>query len=204
MKKAVSIILILLVLLSFTLVSKAATENRIYSPDVRAERGSTVEIPLCIENNSGFMGFDIIVEYSSDILTPVSVSKSSLLTGMFDDSIETSDPGSFHVIYTGSENIISDGQLFTVKFNVSESAFADTAVSLSYSQEDTFDESFNDVILNCENITVSFDGGTIEPSEELKLSERIQKWAAELPSPWNTIMSILTAPVVFIISIFER
>ena len=101
-------------------------------------------------------------------------------------------------------SIVSDGQLFTVKFNVSESAFADTAVSLSYSQEDTFDESFNDVILNCENITVSFDGGTIEPSEELKLSERIQKWAAELPSPWNTIMSILTAPVVFIISIFER
>lgn len=224
MKRFISIILTFTMLFGLAFAVKAATkDNRIYSEPITAEKNSTVEIPVKIENNTGIMGFSIDVSYDSSVLTPVSVEGSEILTGMLNDSIETSDAGSFTVLYTGTESIESDGLLFTLKFKVSDSAVGNTSVNLSYCQEDTFDEEFSEVELKCESISVSVKDNNSEPDdhsdptdpsdhpsdpepgdEELKLSVRIKNWAAGLNSPWNTIMSVIVAPVVFVLQIFGR
>ena len=224
MKKIFSLILAFLMLfvVSFA-VTAAAEDNRIYSDPVSTEKGSTIEIPVKIENNTGIMGFAIDVSYDNNVLNPVSVEGSDSFCGMFNDSIETSDAGSFTVLYTGTESIESDGLLFTLKFKVSDSAAGNTSVNLSYCQEDTFDEEFSEVELKCESISVSVKDNNSEPDDpsdptdpsdppsdpepgddELKLSVRIKNWAAGLNSPWNTIMSVIVAPVVFVLQIFGR
>lgn len=214
MKRFISIILTFTMLFGLAFAVKAATkDNRIYSEPITAEKNSTVEIPVKIENNTGIMGFSIDVSYDSSVLTPVSVEGSEILIGMLNDSIETSDAGSFIVLYTGSENFNSDGILFTLKFSANDKASGNVSVNLSYSQEDTFDESYHNAMLNCEAISIVFDNSGSDPSdpdnptdpiEEDKLSVRIKNWAEGLNSPWNTVMSIIVAPVVFILQLIGR
>ena len=194
-------------------VNAATPNNRIYSETVTAKKGSSVEVPVKIENNTGIMGLAIEITYDSKVLTPVSAVKSDSLSGMFDDSIETSDAGSFRVVYTGSENFDFDGTLFTLKFNVSADAAGATSIDLSYSKADTFDVKYKDVDLNCESVSISFKDDSTQPTEpedpstepgeeELKLSVRIKNWAAGLASPLNSVMSVLVAPVVMLLQVF--
>lgn len=216
MKKLVPIVLTIFLLLSVMISAEAAAvKNRVYSDKVYTEKGATVDIPVKIENNTGIMGFAVDVSYDSDVLTPVSIAKSDNLSGSMNDSIETgtAESESFKVVYTGTEEYKSDGVLFTLKFIVSDSASEDVYISFSYSEEDTFNEEFKDVKLNCEEITVCFSGKPVDPDEpsepdpgekETKLSVRIKNWAAELNSPWNTIMTVITAPVVFILQLIGR
>ncbi len=223
MKKTISIILTFVMLFGTAFIAKATTkDNRIYSETISAKKNETFEIPVKIDNNTGIMGFGIDVTYDSNVINPVSVEGSELLNGMLNDSIETSEAGSFRVLYTGSENFCSDGTIFTLTFNASEDATGNVSVTLSYTTDDTFNESFSEVVLNCETISISFDNGTSDPTnpsdptdptdptepdpseEDLKLSVRIKNWAAGLDSPWNTIMSIIVAPVVFVLQIFGR
>ncbi len=205
MKRTISIVLILIMLFGTMFsVSASAAENRIYADDIVVENGASIEIPICIENNSGFMGFAINVQYDSAVLTPVSVDKCDLLSGMFDDSIEISDLGGFKVVYTGTENVVADGQLFIVTFETGQNASESTQIKLSYSKEDTFDEDYHDVAFQCESITVHFKGADdpIEPVQ--KLSVRIKDWAVGLRSPFNIILTVLVAPVLFVLSVFGR
>ena len=225
MKKTLSVLLTFSLLFTAAFFVKASvSENRIYSDDSVAEKGATVEIPVKIANNTGFMGFSVCITYNPDEFEPVSVSGSSMLSGMLDNSIESSSTNSFIVLYTGTSDITSDGELFTVCFKVKAAIAGDKSIVLSYNQEDTFDENWNDVIFNCENlrIIVTVGGVNEEPSssninpsepttnsegdnqdENMKLSERIRRWASGLIFPFNYIMSFILFPVIWIITIFE-
>ena len=140
--------------------------NKIYADAVTVEAGEQVAIPVKIENNDGFMGFSIIVTYNSDVFTPVSVSKGSVLTGMFNDSIATSTDNSFKVVFTGTADIVSDGELFSVVFDVDNDASGKYDIELSYSQQDTFKEGWENAVLNCESaeVIVTVNGTTAPPS----------------------------------------
>ena len=188
-----------------------AVPNRVYATTVMAAAGETVSIPVCISGNTGFMGFAILVDYDAAVLTPVSAAKSSALSGMFDDSIETAEPGSFKVVYTGVGNVTADGQLFDVVFVVSGDVGGSTTIGLSYSQEDTFDENWHNVVFQCEEITLSFSGEPTtpeappeEPDEKPKLSERINSRVAQLQAPWSGIVSVLLAPLVFVLRLIGQ
>ena len=207
MKKITAIIccVLLLFLTTLTGYADASAPNRIYAEKIYAVAGEAISIPIKISGNTGFMGFAINIDYDPAVLTPVSVSRADLLIGMFDDSIETSEPGRFRVVFTGTGNIASDGQLFTVVFNASENASGNTQLSLSYSKGDTFDENYHDIVFNCENTTVTFGSNTYDPGkDDLMLSARIKDWAAGLKTPWKTIMTDILAPIVFILSLFGR
>lgn len=193
------------------IISSAASQNRIYSEAVNAKAGETVVIPVKIDGNTGFMGFKITIAYDSGVLTPVSVTKADALSGLLNDSIETSTDSSFSVVYSGTGNCTQNGKIFDVSFKVKENAKNSTELDVAFTQSDTFDEKYEDIVFNCEKITVSFGGNNPtnpedpeNPEENLKLSERIRRWAAGLAAPFNTIMSIIVAPVVFIVSLFEK
>lgn len=154
-KKTTAIFLSALILMSVICNAFASdVTNRVYADTVTVEAGEQVTVPIKIENNDGFMGFSVIVTYDSSAVTPVSVSKGSMLSGMFNDSIETSTDNSFKVVFTGTSDVVSDGVLFNAVFDVSDSASGTYELELSYSQQDTFKEGWANAEFNCEAVEV--------------------------------------------------
>lgn len=166
-KKLAVILLSLVLALSAVYNTFAASvPNRVYADSISVESGERVTIPVKIENNGGFMGFSIIVTYDAEIFTPVSVSKGEILAGMFNDSIDTATDNSFKVVFTGTGNVTGDGVIFNIVFDVSDEASGKYDISLSYSQQDTFNEKWDNVVLNCEKIEtiVTVNGTTAAPA----------------------------------------
>lgn len=166
-KKLAVILLSLVLALSAVYNTFAASvPNRVFADSISVESGELVTIPVKIENNGGFMGFSIIVTYDAEIFTPVSVSKGEILAGMFNDSIDTATDNSFKVVFTGTGNVTGDGVIFNIVFDVSDEASGKYDISLSYSQQDTFNENWDNVVLNCEKIEtiVTVNGTTAAPA----------------------------------------
>lgn len=228
-KKISAMFLIILLILSTTMTSYAAS-NHIYADETICEKGERISVPIKIKDNSGFMGFSITVSYDEDIFTPVSVTKGAILSGMFNDSIATSEDNTFKVVFTGTENIVADGELFTVVLDVADNVSGEYDIELNYSQPDTFCEGWDNVQLNCEPIYVKISYSeeetttnipTEEPSESNeptingpdesdenptvseKLSERMREWVASLPVVLREVMSIFVLPLAFVVSLFE-
>lgn len=166
MKKTTAILLSAFILMSVIFNAFASNiTNKVYAETVSVEAGEQVTIPIKIENNDGFMGFSIIVTYDADVFTPISVSKGSMLTGMFNDSIATSTDNSFKVVFTGTSDVMADGTMFNIVFNVAENASGKHNIELTYSQQDTFKEGWDNAVLNCKSVevTVTVNGTTAPP-----------------------------------------
>lgn len=155
--KSVAMLISILMIISSVFVMASATNSATISAEQTnsVNPGQTITIPVIISNNSGIMGFSISFEYDKNILTPVSVTQGTIISGLFDDSIETSEAGSFDVVWSGTEDCKQNGILFNMTFAVNSNASGRTTIELSYSQADTFNENWQDVVLNCEDINLS-------------------------------------------------
>lgn len=152
-KSVATLISILMIFSSFFVLASATNFATISAEQTDSVNpGQTVTIPVKISNNPGIMGFSVSVKYDKTVLTPVSASTGTIINGLFDDSIETSESGSFDVVWSGTENCTQNGILFNVTFDVNNNAYGTTKIELSYSQADTFNENWQDVVLNCEDI----------------------------------------------------
>lgn len=115
---------------------------------LEATQGDTVKVPVTIDYPSKLLGFKLIVNYDKDVLTPLSVDYGDVISGGLQDNIEgDSVPGCINIYWAGIEPITKNGTLFYITFKVTENVFAKSYINLSYSQEDTFDDNFNDVNL---------------------------------------------------------
>ena len=224
------IVVMLLLVVAFHSVSAAAV-NRVYGAGVTfyiQDGKSMISTPIKIENNSGFMGFAITVSYKPDAFKPVKVQRGDLISGMFEDSIGYSEDGSFRVVFSGSSECTADGELFTLIFE-EISTFTEErieTIGLSYSKQDTFNEQWNDVTLNCEDIQVSFGQPSTEPAREpeteptsepeesttipvidpqpeKKLSERLEQWYASRPVAIQVLLWIFVKPLIRLIAATE-
>lgn len=171
--------------------------NRIYADTITAESGESVTIPIKIQNNKCFMGFAVIVTYDENVFTPVSVSKGSMLSGMFNDSIATSTNNSFKVVYTGTGNITADGTMFNVVFDVAEGVSGKYEILLSYSQQDTFNENWDNVVFACEDIDVILtENGTTATTEATTIiTTEATTQKQEITTQATTFVSSVTKPV---------
>ena len=140
------------------LFSYAVSSATIYGEDVNVLNGQQIEMPIYISNNPGLMGFSLQIGYDPDFLTPLSVEKGEVTnTGNFNDSIETSKTNRFDIFWSGSENVSDNGVVAKVYF-LAKQPVSSTQITINYSQDDTFDENWSDVILNCQNATISIQG----------------------------------------------
>lgn len=159
-------------------IAFASNSNRIYAQEVTANPGDTVEIPICISGNSGFMGISVVFSYDSASVTPVSVIKGSLIaSGLFDDSIGTSKKPEFKVIWCGSEEIENDGELFRIKLKIDENASDNCQIKVSYESANTFDKDYKEVKLNCEDIIINIPNNALPVKKTIwqKIEEFIVK-----------------------------
>lgn len=133
-------------------VNSAAT---VYSENASVNAGEQITVPVMIKDNTGLMGFSILLKYDSTMLEPVSVNGGDILSaGSLQDSIGYSAAGEVTIVWTGSEDMTSDGKLFDIVFKAKETATGVAIVNIAYSQNDTFNELYNDVSLECKHFTV--------------------------------------------------
>lgn len=105
-----------------------------------------IDLPVYINNNHGIMGLGINVAYDSGILEPVSVKKGDILSnGNFEDNIE-SVSGNVKIRWNNSADVVDNGLLFTLRFNVLDKiALKTMPISFTYSQENTYNEKWEDI-----------------------------------------------------------
>ena len=73
------------------------------------------------------------------------------------------DAGNFDVLWSSTGNVSSDGTMFIVELKVKDNAPTDKYnISLSYSQADTFNEKWQDVMFDCDEIDIIV-GDYVEP-----------------------------------------
>lgn len=161
-------VIILVFSLFVTVNAFASNEtNRVYADAVTVEAGETVTIPIKIESNGGFMGFAVFVKYNEEVFTPVSATKGSIISGLFNDSISTSKTNTFKVVCSETSNVTADGVLFNLTFDVADDVFGKYEIILSYSQQDTFNENWDNVVFACEDIEIIVtENGTTAPTSE--------------------------------------
>ena len=123
-----------------------------------AVEGERIEIPVYIMENEGIMGFRMIVDYPVELLHQVKVRVGSLTgDGMFDS--RTTPDGHIEVLWCATSDVRGDGSLFVLEFTVREGVQNGSAeLRLSYSQEDTFNEQWEDVVLHVSPILINITG----------------------------------------------
>ena len=132
-----------------------AVESSVVSSEkVYMATSETVLIPVNIKDNNGIMGFKISVEYPSDIIEIISVSRGSITSnGNFNTNLGAID-GVLDVLWNNVEDVTDDGTLFVIAATAKKQIKDETVIRISFSQPDTFNESWEDVQLKCENIVI--------------------------------------------------
>lgn len=136
----------------FTVTVNAAEVDgpRVSVESKKASAGSTVLITVCLEENPGIWGMDLVVNYDKTQLTLTNVINGTV----FSDSEWT--PGNlsgnkYILSYeaSGFDDITANGILATLEFTVNENATVDSfsSISLSYNVGDVINVNFDDINL---------------------------------------------------------
>lgn len=149
--------------------------------EVEAYTGTQFRIPITLNNNTGIMGLGVDVEYNPDIFECPQVTRGTVIAdGTFNDSIVESTNGSFKILWSGTDNMAENGELFSLSFNVRENAKPGKyCIKLSNRQGDTFDEAYNDVVIKNANVYVIV---TDKKAVEEELKKEIATASTELES----------------------
>lgn len=127
----------------------------LYAETASGAVGTTVTVPICIKNNPGMSGYRIKVKYDSTALDPEEIINGNNFTGAYSNiGIKT---GEFSVIWINlsGRNVNANGTVFEVSFRILKEGTHE--VELSYSKEDTFDESDNELDIVCKNFFIYTD-----------------------------------------------
>jgi len=137
---------------SATFYANVASAPVINSDFNVAYSGETISIPIIISGNPGIMGMSLNVIYDDSIMTPISVTAGNILSGTLNDSISTSINNSFKIVWSGSDDVTTDGVLFNVQFSIADNAYGEYTLELNYDFDDTFNSSWNSVKLDCQDV----------------------------------------------------
>ena len=113
-----------------------------------ADTGSTVEVPILMENNPGVAAVSLDVTYDNTKLSLASVEDGKILgTSTFLSGKDlTMVPYTLNWDDLSSENNTGNGTLAVLTFNVLDSDATDTSIKVSVNQKSTFNVDFEDVV----------------------------------------------------------
>ena len=158
-KKICVFICSILLFISSGVGAFAASSPVVYGGEIKAGQDSELKIPVKIKGNPGIMGFRITAGFDKDLITVTNIGPGKLTNnGILSDSLQPgSGADSVDVLWSGSESVTEDGTLFYIYIKTSKELRNDTEIKLSYAKEDTFNESFEAVKLNCKSIRIVYD-----------------------------------------------
>ena len=153
MRKYISIVVIVLILISCVINVYAQNTAEIVSEVINQNIKDEQLIAIHIRNNPGIMGFKLHLEYPKDSVEIVSVNKGEVTSGgNFNNNIGNKDSG-FDIMWNNTTDTILNGTIAVLKVKVlTEEPFK---IKLSFSQPDTFNGNYEDVVFVCNDILSS-------------------------------------------------
>lgn len=173
LKKVLMALMAFVLLLSNCLTVLAVEKPTVYSDEVYAALKESFTVPIKLKNNAGLMGFKITVKYPEAQIALKDISSGSLTNkGMFNTTVTDyySVKGRFNVIWSDTQNVSEDGTLFMLTFETLGYAdYGKYKIDLTYSADDTFNEKWKAVQLDCQSITVNIlDSKSASKKNEVK------------------------------------
>ena len=165
---AFSIFLIILVYIC-SINTFAVSTSKVLTVNDNIEQLSETEflIPIYISENEGIMGFRLEFVYDKEELSIDYIVKGNVTkNGSFDSMIDSSGEwGRASVVWYHTENVKENGSIAFVKVT-QKGNFNTRTIRLGYSQEDTFNESWQDVVFDCRNITLVDNNTTMNENDK--------------------------------------
>ena len=119
------------------------SEAVVSGDDVSLGTEKNITVPVNIDNNPGIMGFKIFAEFPGNVISLESVAQGDVTkTGNF--STKTDSDGKITILWNNTSQVSDNGSLFILNFQVLDSSKNGT-ISLSFSEEDTFNERYENV-----------------------------------------------------------
>lgn len=152
MKKIIAAILTLALICTFSTAAFAATNLTINAESKTAKAGDTVEIPVKLTANTGFMYMKLRVVYDTDNLELVSITNGTAATGAF------STEGNA-VLWDSPSDEKATGLLATVTLKVKDTASAgEYTVGISFIE--AWNENEDDLTADVSNGKITIPGST--------------------------------------------
>lgn len=162
MKKFILFLLTLVISIQGCMICFADNSSLVYADEVSLSVNEIQLLPVNIKNNSGIMGFKITVEYPSKYINIKSITKGSVTSGgNFNHNLGLKE-NKVDIIWNSIEDVKKNGSLFVLGVELLKELTDDIIIKLSFSQEDTFNEAWEDVMLDCEDIIINTDSVTQE------------------------------------------
>ena len=137
-------------------------------------------VSIYIKNNPGIMGFKLHFEYDTKAVEVLSVQQGEVTQkGNLYDNLGNKS-GQFDVLWNYTSEVKTNGSIVVLELKcLTDKSFE---IEVSYSQPDTFDGNFEDVVLTCNNIycsnqSVEDDETTTSPSNKRPF---IIKWLIDI------------------------
>lgn len=155
MKKFVLFIIVLLLSLGISFNAYAQQNAIVEGEKISLGYGEEAIVPINIDNNSGIMGFKIMLDYDPDLLSVKNVSAGVITEeGNFVHNAGLK-AGHVDIIWNGISNVTGAGTLFSVYVKAIGVIKENAEIKISYSQSDTFNEEYKDVAFDCKNIVIT-------------------------------------------------
>lgn len=153
MKKYISLIIAYIISISCVVSVAAQNTATIVSEVINQDIKEEQMILIYINNNPGIMGFKLHFEYPEDAVEIISVHKGEVTSsGNFNNNIGNKN-GSFDVMWNNTIDTILNGIIAVLKIKVrTDEPFK---IKLSFSQADTFNGNYEDVVFKCNDIVSS-------------------------------------------------
>lgn len=178
-KKIISLFLALVLLISNSFVVNAQNVGDVSAETINQKVQDEQLIAVNIENNPGIMGFKLHFEYDTKDVEMLSVQKGEVTKkGNLYDNLGNKT-GQFDVLWNHTSEVKTNGSLIILELKCLTDKPFD--IKLSYSQPDTFNGSFEDVVLTCNNIYSS--NHSVEDDESTTSSDKrpfIIKWLIDI------------------------
>lgn len=168
----ISILLIALVMaLNVVSVGALGANTATVSAEGVSSGESNLLVPINISSSTKIMGFKISVTFDSQDVKVKGVSRGSVTAkGNFSTSYGVFE-SKFDVVWNNTSQVDANGTLFVLTLDTSETT-KDCEIKLTFSQPDTFNEAYEDVVLQCSPIKIT---AKAEPATEEATTEAVQE-----------------------------
>lgn len=152
---------------------------------------SNLLVPINIKSSTKIMGFKISVRFDSEKVKVKGVSRGSVTAkGNFSTNYGVFE-SKFDVIWNNATEVDANGTLFVLTLDTTKS-IKGCEIKISFSQPDTFNEAYEDVVLECSPIKIL---AKAQPTEqETDSTESIEETSSNSTETTTQITTEITYP----------
>ncbi len=175
LNKLIVLLISLVVALNVVAIGALGASTATVSADEVAAGEKNILVPVNISSSAKLMGFKVSLSFDSQQIKIKGVSRGSVTSkGTFNTNFGVLE-GKFDVIWNNTSQVDANGTLFVLTLDTSKTT-KDCEIKITFSQPDTFDEAYKDVVLDCKPIKIVTDA---EPSHQETTTEKAEETTEE-------------------------